>query len=220
VLAERLTQAIGSLETRRHEFDVLLILLPDRWSAGFWGGPDEDFDLHDYLKAITAARAIPMQIVQEGRALQYSCRCSVMWRLSIAMYTKAGGVPWKLADAPEPSSAMSTVYLSSTVRWLCGSADGNVPSTPRSTMRRLYHRRKRQRSRGLAQGLHGSSFSGCHGARFGPEELRSPPSQHFDVEGVDGMGVIPVAVEERSARVEGTGGRQTVASATSPIRGG
>jgi hypothetical protein len=88
----------------------VLILLADCWSVGFWGGPDEDFDLHDYLKAITAARGIPMQIVQEGRALQYFCRCSVMWRLSIALYCKAGGVPWKLADAPQDTAFIGLSY--------------------------------------------------------------------------------------------------------------
>jgi hypothetical protein len=110
VLAARLTQALSTLQTRRSEFDVVLLLLADRWSAGFWGPEDEDFDLHDYLKAITAARGIPMQIVQENSALKYFCRCSVMWRLSIAFYTKAGGIPWKLADAPQDTAFIGLSY--------------------------------------------------------------------------------------------------------------
>jgi hypothetical protein len=110
VLAERLTKALTALESHRNEFDVVLILLADRWSSGFWGEHDEDFDLHDYLKAITAARGIPMQIIQEGRALKYFCRCSVMWRLSIALYCKAGGVPWKLADAPDDTAFVGLSY--------------------------------------------------------------------------------------------------------------
>ena len=46
-------------------------------------------------------------------ALSYFCRCSVMWRLSIALYVKAGGVPWKVADA-DPETAI--VGLSYAVR--------------------------------------------------------------------------------------------------------
>ena len=38
------------------------------------------------------------------KALNYSCRCSVAWRLGIALYTKAGGVPWVLADV-DPGTA-------------------------------------------------------------------------------------------------------------------
>lgn len=104
VLAEALTRAIHGLEARRNEFDVLFIYLPKRWEPGFEGGPEEDFDLHDHLKAITAARRIPVQLVREDKALAYPCRASVMWRIGLALYAKAGGVPWKLAEA-DPATA-------------------------------------------------------------------------------------------------------------------
>jgi hypothetical protein len=51
-----------------------------------------------------------MQVVQEGSALQYACRCSVMWRLGIALYCKAGGIPWKLADAPQDTAFIGLSY--------------------------------------------------------------------------------------------------------------
>jgi hypothetical protein len=113
VLAEALTGVLSSLAARRTAFDVLFVFLPSRWEAAFTSAEDEDFDLHDYLKAITAVRGIPMQIVLEDSALSYFCRCSVMWRLSIALYVKAGGVPWKLAGA-DPETAI--VGLSYAVR--------------------------------------------------------------------------------------------------------
>ena len=111
LLAERLTRAFTTLQAKRAEFDIVLVLLPDRWASAFTGSQEEDFDLHDYLKAVTAAVGIPMQIVQEGSALQYKCRCSVMWRLSIALYTKAGGIPWKLASAPEDAAFLGLSYV-------------------------------------------------------------------------------------------------------------
>src|SRR5262249_36492138 len=97
-VADHLTRAITALSSLRSQFDVLLIYLPVRWSAAFRGA-DDDFDLHDYLKAFTATAAVPMQIIREDSALAYPCRCSVAWRLGIALYCKAGGVPWKLAQA-------------------------------------------------------------------------------------------------------------------------
>src|SRR5439155_25874943 len=98
LLAEELARALAVIETKRNQFDVLAIYLPNRWERGFFGPEGDDFDLHDYVKAIAAVRGLPTQVINEDSALEYFCRCSVMWRLSIALYTKAGGVPWKLAN--------------------------------------------------------------------------------------------------------------------------
>lgn len=63
VLAERLVRAIQSLDAQRGDFDVLFVYIPKRWECGFVGAPDEDFDLHDHLKAFCAARRLPVQLV-------------------------------------------------------------------------------------------------------------------------------------------------------------
>ena len=96
VLAEILTNTLTALEAHRNDFDVLILYLPVKWKNCFYGEEFENFDLHDYLKSITAVRGIPLQIVREDRAIIYECRCSVAWRLSLAIYCKAGGIPWKL----------------------------------------------------------------------------------------------------------------------------
>jgi hypothetical protein len=113
VLADTISRALNALETCRNEFDVVLILLPDRWSHCHYGPDDDDFDLHDYLKAVTAAKGLPAQLLLQGTVISYPCRASVAWRLGIALYTKAGGVPWKLAEA-DPDTAF--VGLSYSVR--------------------------------------------------------------------------------------------------------
>lgn len=110
VLADRLLQSIQALETRRSDFDVLFIHLPQRWAAGFEGKVGDDFDLHDHLKAATAARRLPIQIVREDKALSYPCRASVMWRVGLALYAKAGGVPWKLADVDPENAYIGISY--------------------------------------------------------------------------------------------------------------
>lgn len=110
VLAERLTRAVHALESRRDDFDVIFIYLPQSWAAGFVGGPGEDFDLHDHLKAAAASRRIPIQLVREDKALAYPDRASVMWRVGLALYVKAGGVPWKLADANQETAYIGISY--------------------------------------------------------------------------------------------------------------
>lgn len=109
LLAEQLVRAIQPLEAFRSEFDVLFIYLPQRWERGFYGVGD-DFDLHDHLKAYTAARGMPIQIVREDKALAYRCRASVMWRVGLALYAKAGGVPWKLADVDPEAAYIGISY--------------------------------------------------------------------------------------------------------------
>jgi hypothetical protein len=108
-LARILTNALNQLGTLRQEFDIVLILLPDKWQAGF-EGLEDDFDLHDYIKAINASRGIPTQIILESSALDYNCRASVMWRLGIALYCKAGGVPWKLAEHDPETAFVGLSY--------------------------------------------------------------------------------------------------------------
>jgi hypothetical protein len=110
VLTEHLVRAIQGFEARRTEFDVLFIYLPYRWARGFTGGEDEDFDLHDHLKATTAARRLPIQVVLEDSALIYPDRASVMWRIGLAMYVKAGGVPWKLAGTDPETAYIGVSY--------------------------------------------------------------------------------------------------------------
>lgn len=108
-LAEALTAAMNRLNAFRNEFDVLMIYLPERWRVAFFGEAD-DFNLHDYVKAVNASRGVPTQIVLEESALEYFCRASVMWRLGIALYCKAGGVPWKLADQDPETAYIGLSY--------------------------------------------------------------------------------------------------------------
>ncbi|PYT26667.1 MAG: hypothetical protein DMG57_20845 [Acidobacteria bacterium] len=110
VLADRLVRAVQSLDARRAEFDVLFIYIPKRWERGYKGGPDEDFDLHDHIKAMTAARRMPVQLVREDKALAYPDRASVIWRIGLALYVKAGGVPWKLAETDPETAYVGLSY--------------------------------------------------------------------------------------------------------------
>ena len=110
LLADCLERAIHRLCNSRVALDVVFIYLPRRWRTGFRGAAPEDFDLHDHLKAAAATRGIPIQLVLEDKALAYQCRASVSWRIGLALYVKAGGTPWKLADQEEGSAFIGLSY--------------------------------------------------------------------------------------------------------------
>ncbi|MCM2397748.1 hypothetical protein NBH19_16880 [Rhizobium sp. S95] len=110
LLVDRLTRALHSLESNRTSFDVVFIYVPTRWAPAYSGAPGDDFDLHDHLKAIAATRRIPIQLVREDKAISYPHRASVMWRLGLALYAKAGGVPWKLAETDTETAYIGLSY--------------------------------------------------------------------------------------------------------------
>jgi len=92
------------LPTQLDLFDVVAIYLPDAWVPAFRAG---DFDLHDGIKAGAASLGIPTQLL-DGDLWTYPCRASVAWRLSIALYSKFGGNPWKIAYT---SHMRDTAYI-------------------------------------------------------------------------------------------------------------
>lgn len=111
-LAELVHRSLRRLHSLQSQFDVAVLYFPDWCSPGFRSlAEDEtsDFDLHDSIKALCSSLYIPTQLIRD-KSIDYPCRCSVAWRLAIAIYAKAGGTPWKLAGMSERTAYVGLGY--------------------------------------------------------------------------------------------------------------
>lgn len=104
-LMHAMEHALRALNAVRFEFDVVVFHFPESWTSFT---RTTAFDAHDYLKGMAANFNIPTQVINDS-AISFRYKASLAWRLSIALYVKAAGTPWKLA--PIPGVPDETAYI-------------------------------------------------------------------------------------------------------------
>jgi len=108
VFAETLTASVRTFANQRHNFDILIIYLPDIYEK-YFTNTETGFDLHDFVKAESANNEIITQFIRD-KALNAQCKSTNYWNLALAIYTKVGGVPWKLSASEENVAFMGISY--------------------------------------------------------------------------------------------------------------
>ncbi|MBK9293904.1 MAG: SIR2 family protein [Oligoflexia bacterium] len=101
-----LKNCIDSITLNKHNFELLIIYIPENWSSFRELKNDEFyFDLHDSIKLYSAKKGIKIQII-ERKSLDYTDQLRVKWWLSLGMYVKGAGIPWKVR-----TSTPNTAYI-------------------------------------------------------------------------------------------------------------
>lgn len=91
----------------RGNYDVLCVQIPDELVT--YDSPTGPENLRDLIKASAIRGQIVTQVLTQ-RTLSSKYECDNMWNLSVGMYTKAGGVPWKLEDFSSTKSFIGIAY--------------------------------------------------------------------------------------------------------------
>lgn len=94
---------------------VIVIYIPDRWlTYTSFDEENERFDLHDYIKAYCAEKAVATQFIQEDTVNSH-LQCQINWWLSLSYYVKSLRTPWILDDL-DKNTAFAGIGYSVTTR--------------------------------------------------------------------------------------------------------
>ncbi|MEO8961266.1 MAG: SIR2 family protein, partial [Ginsengibacter sp.] len=75
---------------------TIVIFIPNEWQLfESYENEGESFDLHDYIKAFSASRGIPTQLIREETLID-KLKCQIYWWLSLSFYVKSLRTPWVL----------------------------------------------------------------------------------------------------------------------------
>lgn len=93
---ELMKSKIDSLSIRNTEIDCVIVYIPDTW-RNFRELKNEQtyFDLHDSLKLYGVKKGLRLQFI-EDKSINYKDQAKIKWWLSLGIYVKSNGTPWKI----------------------------------------------------------------------------------------------------------------------------
>ncbi|MBN1618356.1 SIR2 family protein [Candidatus Dojkabacteria bacterium] len=87
---------IDILATKNTEIDCTLIYIPDEWKRFREFKTEKSYyDLHDSLKLYCVKKGLRIQLI-EDKSINYADQAKIRWWLSLGIYVKSNGTPWKI----------------------------------------------------------------------------------------------------------------------------
>lgn len=93
---ELMKSKIDKFAFKNSEIDCVAIYIPNTWK-NFRELKNENtyFDLHDSLKLYAVKKGLRLQFI-EDKSITYNDQAKVKWWLSLGIYVKSNGTPWKV----------------------------------------------------------------------------------------------------------------------------
>jgi hypothetical protein len=103
---ELIKTKIEKLSARNTEIDCVVIYIPNAWK-NFRELKNEQtyFDLHDSLKLFAVKKGLRLQFI-EDKSISYRDQAKIRWWLSLGLYVKSSGTPWKVK-----TDSMETAFV-------------------------------------------------------------------------------------------------------------
>jgi len=91
-----LKSKIDKLALKSTDIDCVVIYIPDQWKK-FRELKNETtyYDLHDSLKLYCVKKGLRIQFI-EDKSINYKDQAKIRWWLSLGLYVKSNGTPWKV----------------------------------------------------------------------------------------------------------------------------
>jgi len=91
-----LKSKIDKLALKSTDIDCVVIYIPDKWKK-FRELKNENtyYDLHDSLKLYCVKKGLRIQFI-EDKSINYKDQAKIRWWLSLGLYVKSNGTPWKV----------------------------------------------------------------------------------------------------------------------------
>jgi len=87
---------IDIFSSKSTEIDCVVIYIPKEWERFRELKNEQTFyDLHDSLKLYAVKKGLKIQFI-ENKSIQYFDKAKIRWWLSLGLYVKSNGTPWKI----------------------------------------------------------------------------------------------------------------------------
>lgn len=107
---ELIKNRINKLAERFNELDCVIVYIPDKWRL-FRENKSLDiyYDLHDSLKIYCVKKNIKVQFIEDKSINNYNT-AKVLWWLSLGIYVKANGTPWRIESNDQGTAFVGLGY--------------------------------------------------------------------------------------------------------------